>query len=219
MTRSSHVDIVLEELLDEFDRGEIRPGERINAAHISARLGISRGPVREALAILSGRGLIRLEKDRGATLRPMSPDDVIKIWQMFEVTVGLGVRLAGDNIHTPGAAERVRAAMSDIYKCARTEKTFRFYLVLNDFHFVLNSISGNPHINEVLEKMNVAYWNRYLADLIDVGATADQYVENYRRIADGVLAGDGASAQAAWSFHVRWSVAKIRETVEAREKG
>ena len=216
MARPSYVDIVLEELLNEFDRGEIKPGERINAAHISARLGISRGPVREALAILSGRGLIRLEKDRGATLCPMSPDDVIQIWQVFDPTVGLGVRLAGENIGQKGAAERVRDAMSEIYKCARTERTFRFYLVLNDFHFVLNDISGNPYITDMLEKMNVGYWNRYLAGLIDVSATADQYIENYRRITDSVLAGDGVAAQAAWSFHVRWSIAKIRETVKAR---
>lgn len=211
----SFVDIVLEELLHEFDQGLIEPGKRINAAHISARLGISRGPVREALAILAGRGLIQLQKDRGATLRPMSAQEVIKIWRVVEPLIAYGVHEAARHIKTGDAAEHVRAAMSDIHQASRTERTFRFYLVLNDYHYLLNELSGNEFVNETLDKINVAYWNRYLADFININATSAQYVENYRRITDAVLAGDGPSASAAWRFHVQWSIDQINKTVEA----
>ncbi len=208
-SKRSFVEIVLDEVLHEFDEGLVKPGQRINAAYLSEKLGISRGPVREALHILAGRGLILLQKDRGAVLRPMSRVDILQLWDVLEYVGGIGVRTAADYVHAKDNAEKVRAAMSKIDGQCRTERTFRLYFAMNAFHYLLNDITGNPHINETLDKMNIPYWNRYLAEYINLERTAKQYAENYRRITESVLAGDGPTAYAAYSFHVRWSKEQI----------
>src|SRR5262249_23023354 len=49
--------------------GELRPGDKIGEAETALRLGISRGPVREAFRGLEEVGLVRFEKNRGVFVR------------------------------------------------------------------------------------------------------------------------------------------------------
>ena len=49
--------------------GELSAGEKLTEQELAARLGVSRGPVREALRALAEAGLIQLEPNRGAFVR------------------------------------------------------------------------------------------------------------------------------------------------------
>ena len=49
--------------------GELAPGAKLNEVAIAERLGVSRGPVREAFRALEEAGLVRLEKNRGVFVR------------------------------------------------------------------------------------------------------------------------------------------------------
>ena len=49
--------------------GEIAPGAKLTEAHLTERLGISRGPIREAFRMLEEAGLVRQEKNRGVFVR------------------------------------------------------------------------------------------------------------------------------------------------------
>jgi len=217
--QQSQVDMVLEELLNEFDQGLIEPGKRIKAAQISSRLGISRGPVREALAILSGRGLIELKKDLGAVLKPMSVESLIKTWEIFEPILSYAIVTGTNNIgNRAEVLESIEQAMERIERNAPVERGFQFYVLLTDYHWIINDLSGNEFVQDTVEKMNIMYWVRFLSNYINVDETWPQYVKNYQRITDGILAGDGPGAAAAWSFHVRWSIGQMRLGVE-RQSG
>ena len=202
----------MDELLLEFDEGTIQPGEKINAKHLSQRLNISRGPVREALAILAGRGLVQLEKERGATLRQIDTDGVLKIWEIYRALLGETIKGAARRIDERNNRAHVAAAMARIREVGAVETTFAFYNATNALHFLLNDIHGNEYVTPILENLGLAYWMRYLPDYIDIGETMPQYLANYQRIVDGVLAGDGETAKAAWNFHVDWSIAQIERS-------
>ena len=49
-----------EQLKQWIYTGELQPGERLNEAALALRMGTSRGPVREAIRILSGLGLVTM---------------------------------------------------------------------------------------------------------------------------------------------------------------
>src|SRR5436190_12898410 len=49
--------------------GELGAGKKLNEAAVAERLGVSRGPVREAFRALEASGLVRLEKNRGVFVR------------------------------------------------------------------------------------------------------------------------------------------------------
>ena len=55
--------------------GNLASGDKLNEAEIAIRLGVSRGPVREAFRALEEAGLVRTEKNRGVFVRVIAIDE------------------------------------------------------------------------------------------------------------------------------------------------
>jgi len=87
-----------EQLRAAIVENRYRPGQRLIEQRIAAELGLSRTPVREALRILEAEGLVVSERNRGATVRPLSPTDVVDLY-------GLRIRL--ESYAAELAAERI----------------------------------------------------------------------------------------------------------------
>lgn len=67
-----------------FDR-ELLPGEQIRQDSLSARLGLSRSPVREALRSLTSEGLVTYSPRQGYFVSRLSRDELRQIYLMREV--------------------------------------------------------------------------------------------------------------------------------------
>lgn len=184
-------------------------GDGSMPARISADLGLSAAPVREALAVLAGRGVIDLLPDRGAVMRAMSPREVIQLWEVIGAVGALGLARAAQEIARGADPALLVARYAAITERPLAATPVQFLLRLNDWHFAAHVIGGNPFIDEMLERAGVAYWDRYLAQLIDVHANMDAYQTNYRRMHEAVLAGDGAAAAAIMHFHAAWSIRQV----------
>ena len=59
--------------------GELPAGERLIEDELASQLGVSRGPVREALVRLGLEGLVVTERHRGATVAKLSPSEAAEI--------------------------------------------------------------------------------------------------------------------------------------------
>src|SRR5690606_28603565 len=73
--------------------GEFEPGERLSEAKLARQLGISRGPLREALGRLEGRLVTRTPRI-GVRVIDFSRDDLEQLFLVREVLEGLAARLA-----------------------------------------------------------------------------------------------------------------------------
>lgn len=208
--KTSLVQRVYETIMGALDAGQLKPGSRIIASELAQQLGLSRAPVREALAVLAGQGLVELLPDRGAMLRPMSPNDLAHIYEVSAPVAGVGLRAAARRIGEGDNAQRVEAAMAAIRAAAKDiAPGFGFYLVLNDYHYLVNAIGDKPYVDVVLRSVNIEYWNRLLAEAIDLERYADQYVRTYQRLTDALLAGDAESAGTIMQYHADWCVALL----------
>lgn len=217
--KTSLVQRVYETIMEAMDAGELKPGSRIIAAELASRLGLSRGPVREALAVLAGQGLVELMPDRGAMLRPLTQHDLAGIYEVSAPVAALGLRAAALRIAEGDNAARVEAAMRAIRAAAdEVSPRFGFFLVLNDFHYLVNSIAERPYVDFVLRALNIEYWNRVLATAIDLDRHAGQYVRNYQRMTDAVLAGDGDSAASIMAYHASWCVSLLEPEPQNRQR-
>lgn len=197
-------------IMEALDAGELTPGSRIIASEVAHRLGLSRAPVREALAVLAGQGLVELHPDRGAILRPLSVRDLAGIYEVSAPVAAVGVRAATLRIDEGDNADRVRAAMEAIRRAgAETTPKVGFYLVLNDFHYLLNAIAERPYVDFVMRAVNIEYWNRFLVKVIDLEIHAAKYVANYQRMTDAILAGDPAAAESVMRYHADWCISLL----------
>src|SRR5688500_14409919 len=76
--------------------GRLRPGDRLNEAALSAELGVSRSPVREALRELEQHGLVVSYPNRGCFVADLTDRDVEEVVLLRGWLEGLAARLAAD---------------------------------------------------------------------------------------------------------------------------
>lgn len=78
-TFSQRTEAVLRErILD----GSIAPGERVNEVALAGALGISRGPLREAIQHLAGEGLLTIISHRGAFVRTFEEREIHELYDL-----------------------------------------------------------------------------------------------------------------------------------------
>lgn len=96
--RQSLHDVVVDRLRDLIVEGVLAPGQRLNERLLSEQLGVSRTPLRESFKVLAAEGLVAILPNRGATVTPLTIDDlkeVVDVLSGLEAVVG---RLAAERI-------------------------------------------------------------------------------------------------------------------------
>ena len=95
LVRANISDSVANELRNMIVDGRLPAGERINEVHLSAQLGISRTPLREALALLAHEGALRGVPRIGYFVRPLSLEEFEQIYDIRPLLDPEALRLAG----------------------------------------------------------------------------------------------------------------------------
>jgi GntR family transcriptional regulator of vanillate catabolism len=85
---------VTDQLRLEIMQGRIEPNEKLHEVALSEMLGVSRTPVRAALHLLASEGLLDYAPHRGYTVRSLTPDSLIAVFDLRGVLEGLAARLA-----------------------------------------------------------------------------------------------------------------------------
>ncbi len=87
-------DIAAQHIRLQIANGDLQPGQRIDQDAVAAEIDISRLPVREALIQLESEGLVRIVARRGATVAPLTPDDVLDTYRLYGFASGLATERA-----------------------------------------------------------------------------------------------------------------------------
>ena len=81
-------------LREEILSGELPAGSELQEVALSKTLGVSRGPIREAIGRLAAEGLVTVRPRRGAVVRALSSDEFLEAYQVREALETMAVRLA-----------------------------------------------------------------------------------------------------------------------------
>jgi len=112
-------DVVVYALRAEIAGGRFRAGERITEAPLAARLGVSRGPIRDALRVLAEDGLLELLPNRGAMIPRPRMADIMETYATRAVLGSLLVRRVA--ALDPEVLGPVGAALADVRAAARRD--------------------------------------------------------------------------------------------------
>ena len=85
---------VHERLREQILSGKLEPGAELAEVALSEQLGVSRGPVREALGRLASEGLVTVRPRRGAVVRSLSTEEFLELYQVREALERMAVKLA-----------------------------------------------------------------------------------------------------------------------------
>ena len=196
---------VAERLREDIRAGRLAPGQRLVEAELTRRLGVSRGPVREALAGMQSEGLLTIEPNRGASVRRMGRKELDDLFWLRARLAGDAAALAAKRVAAGDSAAAMREelarqrALRGAGLAPYTEANVRF-------HELIDRLSGNAALADVLRNLEThAGVFLHLASAGDTERLLDQHVE----IAEAILAGDPRGAARESRRHVETVLAAI----------
>ncbi|CAM3438766.1 GntR family transcriptional regulator [Kibdelosporangium persicum] len=92
ITRRPLREQIRDEVLTRLVRGDHPVGERINEGELADELGVSRTPLREALAGLAQEGVLELRPNRGFWLLPLTVDEVKETYPIIGALEAFALR-------------------------------------------------------------------------------------------------------------------------------
>src|SRR6476620_10278520 len=150
---------VYDHLRAEILSGRLEPGAELAEVALSEQLGVSRGPLREAIGRLASEGLVTVRPRRGAVVRSLSKEEFVELYQVREALEMLAVRLAVPRLGDDGVAdlERLLAAMA---AHAERGEVAEFFEANSAFHLRLVEAAGNEKLRELYDQL-LAQLGRY----------------------------------------------------------
>ncbi len=184
---------------DEFIRQEV----------IAKELGVSRIPVREALAQLEAEGLVIRQKYRGALVPKLSIGEIEEIYEVRGMLEPYLLEAAIPNI-TPEAIAKLR----QVVERSRTARDMTEWAGLNmEFHQALYSLANKPLSVQVLENL-LTRADRYLKMQRFLSSeTQEESDAEHQRILDLIEEGDAQGAVKALREHISWNAQDLRRTL------
>lgn len=177
-------------------------GQRLVEADLVRSLQVSRGTVREALRLLSARGVVELTPHRGAVIRVLTPDDSQDLLQVMEVLAGLSARLATRKIGAGGNRARFEAVAARL-RAPHTADTLDSVLDERlDLYKAMFAIADNSELDRVLPLARAHLFRTQFHQFL-TPSDLRAMVREYRGIADAILAGDEDKAEARMRKHIR----------------
>lgn len=136
-------------IFDLIVAGTYRPGEKLNESELAERFGVSRTPVREALKTLGSRGVISMERHKGARVVDYSADAVESMYAARSMIEPYAARLAAMAMDDDDVAA-LRQLADDMYAKVTAEPNMAEIAALNNaFHTAIVARCPNPSVAEM----------------------------------------------------------------------
>jgi DNA-binding GntR family transcriptional regulator len=183
--RGQAYDILKRQLLS----GELRPGERVNEVVMAARLGISRGPLREAIRNLEQEGLLTAAPHRGTFVRQLTEEEAAELQEVrLALETAAACRLALR--FTPEAKALLEERLVHLSALHQDDSTLAERMAADlAFHEAICEASGNETL--------LATWRSLIGRItimvVNVGAQRMSQLQDadaHRPLLDAIASGD-----------------------------
>ena len=197
-TGRSRAEFVYLTLRDQIKNGQYVRGERIREEEVARSLGVSRTPVREALARLQARGMLEAASG-GLVIVELNRSQIVELYDMREVLEGSAARFAAQH-----------ASASDIAALNRINEAFANALgdpkrqakINREFHETINEAAHNSYLIRMLQELHDS-----LAVLpsttFTVKGRGESAITEHKLIIDAIGRNDPDSAEAHARQHIR----------------
>lgn len=143
--------LAYEKVRDLILSGSKLPGTRLVLSELEEELGISKGPLREALMRLDRTGLVRNLPYKGCVVA--APPKLEELRIMYEMRLELECRLAKSTMHTITKAQLAR--LEEIVESSKriTHTGNKFFTNNRTFHAALSEASGMTHLSLIVDRI------------------------------------------------------------------
>lgn len=219
MTMQTLAQNVTDSLRSWILHGQVKPGSRLEEIPLAESLGVSRTPVRAALATLANEGLIDHQPKRGYLVRIFGLEAIGAAYDVRSVLEGLACRRAAQRGLTAEQAEHLKKCLSEGDRILhdnvlRPEDHEPYQRINVQIHNTLLKASGNPWVVRFAEQAhNIPFASDRIILWDDHSVILHSHTDHHR-IIEAVLKQDCARAEQLMREHVYYAGLILRENYQ-----
>jgi DNA-binding GntR family transcriptional regulator len=207
----SKIDLAIAPLIREaIVSGALPPGTRLSEGQLARRLGVSRTPVRQALVQLEHERLVVIVPHMGASVRPITADDVREIYEVRIAIEVLATKLAIARMTLVGKAQ-LNEAVDRLRRSTGSQDAFA--AALDGLHLLIMHLSGNRTLQQIYEGL-VGPIRRFRRIDLRVREHIGRSLRGNVRVVRAILAGQDAASE-LMERHLRRACADILEILSS----
>lgn len=204
---SSHGSLLKERAYAEIKQrilsGDLTSGAFLSERQLALQLGMSKTPVRAALARLEQEGMVAISPQQGIIVRDLSIHEIADQYEIRAALETFVVRSVAGRL-TPAQAERLRANLEAQKENCADLNVERSVALDAEFHMLFCEFLGNQEILRVMGQLRTKM-HRVISQVFRIkpGRVTSSY-EEHRAIAEAVLQGDAAGAARRIEEHLEY---------------
>src|SRR5713226_9152216 len=192
---------VYDHLREEILTGRLKPGAELGEVPLSEQLGVSRGPLREAIGRLAAEGLVTVRPRRGAVVRSLSKGEFLELYQVRESLEAMAVRLAVPRL-TPDDFATLQQLIDAMAANAERNEVAEFFEANAAFHGHLVAAADNGKLREIYGQL-LGQNGRYRMRSLTLRGNLHRSVAEHAAILRAAKRGDAERAAHLMAEHVR----------------
>jgi len=189
--------------------GELGPGERLVEEELAARLGRSRGAVREAILRLGHDGLVVRERNRGARVRRLELTEAVEILEARAALESLASGYAALR-RTDDEARELVALVDEMARLHRAGEPLAASERNAVMHRRILEISAHRVARDVCARLNSQMVRFHYRTVLAPGRSQRSLAE-HRTIVEAIMARDRAAAEEAMRMHLSNVAAAVHD--------
>ncbi|ERI11390.1 GntR family transcriptional regulator [Aneurinibacillus aneurinilyticus] len=189
--------------------GDFQPGERLVESKLASKFGVSRGPIREAIRMLTQDGLLLQDEGFVQVFQPTA-QDIIDIFQCRQGLEAIAVRLAAQFI----SADEQKQLLEYIHQTKEAyiqNKVKELGLLDQKFHDLIIEGSRNKQLLQLMEviKSKIIYIRNNIIPSEDIYYIPD----HHERIYQAILEKDEEKAEREIITHIQKGLESILKVI------
>jgi DNA-binding GntR family transcriptional regulator len=192
---------VYDYLRTEILEGRLQPGTELIEVALASQLGISRGPLREAIGRLAAEGLVTVSPRRGAVVRSLSREEFLELYQVREALERMAMQLA-----VPRLADEQFQKLAELNEAmdahAARDEVEAFFEANLAFHALLFEAAGNAKLQDLYRQL-LGQLGSYRLRSLTLRGNLQRSVAEHKAILRAAKRGDAERAARLMADHIR----------------
>ena len=191
---------IQQRLRNDIVAGDLPFGARLVIEDLAMRYGVSHMPIREALRVLHGEGLVVIEHNRGARVRPIYRGFIEDLFDMRCAIEMMLARRAAER-RTPAHLDALREAAASLEARVAAGEPSSVPAANRNFHALVNDAAGNPGALPIVE----SHWLLLAALLKRYGYGDERFqrvIDEHQQLIQAIERRDGHSASLLMGAHI-----------------